>query len=180
MNNKCLKVTTLLAALLLGMGPAAAQAQLKIGVVNVRQLMEESPQARAATRASEDEFAQRKRELENQQKEYKARADKFQRDSAVMSQAERDKAEREMRDNQRDFERKVNEYQEDVQVRQNEEIGRMQRALLEEVQTYAKAQGYDLVLGEGVLYAKEAVNITSAVLSALEAKAKPAATPPAK
>jgi outer membrane protein len=161
--------------------PALQAAELKIGVVNVRQLMEESPQARAATRAIEDEFAPRKRDLENLQKEYKAREDKFQRDSAVMAEAERGKAERELRDGQRDLQRRVNEFQEDLNVRQNEEIGRMQRTLLGEIQTYAKAQGYDLVLGDGVLFAKDAINITAAVLGALEAKGKaPAPAAPAK
>jgi outer membrane protein len=182
MHNKIMKSLPLALACVLLAGPGALlqAAELKIGVVNVRQLMEESPQSRAATRAIEDEFAPRKRDLENQQKEYKAREEKLQRDAAVMSEAERTKAERDMRDSQRDLQRKVNEFQEDLNVRQNEEIGRMQRTLLEEIQSYAKAQGYDLILGD-VLFAKDAINITAAVLGALESKSKaPAAAPATK
>ncbi len=182
MRNKAVKllIGTVLAALAAATAMPLQAAELKIGVVNVRQLMEDSPQARAATRAIEDEFAPRKRELETQQKEFKARQEKFERDSAVMSEAERGKAERDLREGQRDLQRKVNEFQEDLNVRQNEEIGRMQRTLLGEIQTYAKAQGFDLVLGDGVLFAKDAINVTSAVLAALESKSKtPAPAKPA-
>ena len=159
-----------LAALVLGLGSVAqaqAQAALKIGVVNARQLMEDSPQARQAQRALEDEFAPRKRELEAQQKEYQAREEKLKRDAAVMSESERTKQERDLLSSRRDLERKVQDFQQDVELRQAEEGRKMNATLLTEIQNYAKAQGYDLILSDGVLYAKDSVNITSAVLAAL-------------
>ena len=67
----------------------AAQAETKIGVVNVTRLLQESPQAQAASQALENEFAARRRELEGQQKDLKAREDKLQKDGAVMAAAER-------------------------------------------------------------------------------------------
>lgn len=166
------------AALLAGVMPAA-HAQLKVGVVSVPQLIEDSPQAKAAMQALQDEFMPRRREIENQQKEMKAREDKLTRDSAVMSEAERSKSERELRDGQRELQRRQNEYVEDLNVRRNEELGKLQRTLLQEVQTYAKAQGFDLVVGDGVLYAKDNLNITPAVLSNLQAHAKTAPAAPA-
>jgi outer membrane protein len=183
MINKTLMTKATLLALMLGLGAAAqAQTTLKIGVVNARQLMEDSPQARAFQRSLEDEFAPRKRELEAGQKEYQAREEKLKRDAAVMSEAERTKQERDLLASRRDLERKVQDFQQDVELRQNEEGRRMNATLLGEIQTYAKAQGYDLVLSDGVLYAKDAINITSAVLAALESKGKPAggATPAPK
>jgi outer membrane protein len=41
--------------------------------------------------------------------------------------------------------------------------------MLKEVQDYAQAQGYDLIVGDGVLFASNAVNVTEAVLRAVEA-----------
>jgi outer membrane protein len=38
-----------------------------------------------------------------------------------------------------------------------------------EVQNFASEQGYDLVVGDGVLFASTAVNITEDVLRAVEA-----------
>jgi outer membrane protein len=169
-----------LAALAVGVS-SAAHAELKIGVVSVPQLIEESPQAKSAMQALQDEFMPRRREIETQQKELKTREEKLTRDSAVMSEAERTRAEKDLRDGQRELQRRQNEYVEDLNVRRNEELGKLQRTLLQEVQTYAKAQGFDLVIGDGVLFAKEGINITPAVLGNLQARkgAAPAATPAA-
>jgi outer membrane protein len=45
----------------------------------------------------------------------------------------------------------------------------LQRALLLEVQNFAAQEGYDLVVGDGVLFASTTVNITEQVLRAVEA-----------
>jgi Skp family chaperone for outer membrane proteins len=47
------------------------------------------------------------------------------------------------------------------------------------VQTYAKAQSFDLVLADGVIYFNNSMDITPAILTALQAR-KPAAAPAAK
>jgi outer membrane protein len=167
-----------LAALAVGVS-STAHAELKIGVVSVPQLIEESPQAKSAMQALQDEFMPRRREIEAQQKELKTREEKLTRDSAVMSEPERTKAEKDLRDGQRELQRRQNEYVEDLNVRRNEELGKLQRTLLQEVQTYAKAQGFDLVIGDGVLFAKEGINITPAVLGNLQARKGPAPAAPA-
>ncbi|MGH9563590.1 MAG: hypothetical protein ACRD3S_19225, partial [Terracidiphilus sp.] len=59
----------------------------------------------------------------------------------------------------------------------NEEIGKVQRYLVTEIQGYASAQGFDLVLGEGVFYAKPMFDITANVLAVLATK--PTTLPPA-
>ena len=107
----------------------AAQAQTKIGVVNVARLLQESPQAQAASQALENEFAARRRELEAQQKDLKAREDKLQKDGAVMAAAERSNAEKTLRDGQREFARKQNEFLEDLNVRRNEVLGFIKQGL---------------------------------------------------
>lgn len=171
---------SLLFAAVLACACSTAQAELKIAVVSVPQLIEESPQAKSAMQALQDEFMPRRREIETQQKELKAREDKLTRDSAVMSEAERNKSEKDLRDGQRDLQRRQNEYVEDLNVRRNEELGKLQRTLLQEVQTYARAQGYDLVIGDGVLFAKDGINITAAVLANLQARGKTAPAPEKK
>jgi outer membrane protein len=165
----------------------AAQAQMKIAVVNVPRLLEEAPQAKGAMQGLQDEFAPRQREIVTQQKDLKGKEEKLQRDGAVMAENERRNAEKDLRDSQRELARKQNEYVEDLNLRRNEELGKLQRSLLQEVQTYARAQNYDLVLGEGVLYRNESIDITAQILAALQARAKTSGTaapkttpPPAK
>ena len=167
----------LIAATLMAAQGAQAQA-LKIGVVNFGRLLEESPQAKAAQQALENEFMPRQRDVAAQQKTLQEKADKLQKEAAVMSEADRLRAEREARDLELNVNRRFNELQEDLNLRRNEEVGKMQRALLQEVQAYARANGYQLVVSEGVLFAAEGVDITPQLVAAIKAKAPAAATPP--
>ena len=159
----------------------AAHAELKIAVVNVPKLLEEAPQAKASMQALQDEFAPRQRSIVAEQKDLKTKDEKLQRDGAVMAENERRNAEKDLRDGQREMARKQNEYVEDLNLRRNEELGKLQRSLLQEVQTFARAAGYDLVLGDGVLYVNESMDITAQVLAALQShyKATGGATKPA-
>ena len=162
------KTIAAIALLFSVMLPAFAQ-EVKIGVVNVPVLMEQAPQARAAMAALEEEFQPRQRTILVKQTEFKELSDKVQRDIAVMGETERRNAEKELRDLQREVTRLQTEFQEDLNLRRNEELGSLQRSLLKEVQDYAQAAGFDLVVGDGVLYASTTVNITENVLRAMEA-----------
>ncbi len=147
--------------------PASAQ-ELKIGVVNVPLLMDRAPQTKAAMDALEEEFAPRQREFTARAKELEELSAKLQRDAAVMGETERRNADKQLRDLQREVARLQTEFQEDLNLRQNEELGNLQRSILAEVQLYAQTQGFDLVVGDGVLFASPTVNITDEVLRAIE------------
>lgn len=151
-----------------------ASAEMKIGVVNFQKLMEEAPQVKSAMQALQNEFGQRQRELVTMQNDLKSRQEKLEKEAAVMAEADRIKAEKVLRDEQREFSRKGGEFQDDLSTRKNEEIGKVQRYLVQEVQTYSSAQGYDLVLVES-LYTKPSLDITAQILDIL--KTKPATLP---
>ena len=141
-----------------------ASAEIKIGVVNFEKLLEDAPQTKAAMQALDNEFGPRRRELMTMQNDLKAKEDKLQKESAVMSESDRANAEKSFRDQQRDFQRKAGEFQDDASTRKNEELGKVQRYLVQEIQSYASAQGFDLVLGQGVFYAKPPLDMTAKVL----------------
>lgn len=162
----------------LAVAPAVQAQALKIGFVNFGRLLEESPQAKAAQSALEGEFMPRQRDVAAQQKSLEEKADKLKKEAAVMSEADRVRTEREIRDLELNVQRRFKELQEDLNLRRNEEVGRMQRALLQEVQAYAKANGFQLIVSEGVLYAAEGIDITPQVVAAIKAKGPAAATPP--
>jgi outer membrane protein len=157
-----------------------ASAEIKIGVVNFQKLLEEAPQTKTAMQTLENEFAPRRQE-------------RLQKEAQLMSEADRVKAEKTFRDEQREFSRKAGEFQDDGSTRKNEEIGKVQRYLVTEIGAYASAQGFDLVLGDGVFFAKGPLDITANVLAVLATKpttlpaqapaapkAPAAAAPPAK
>jgi len=160
-----------------------ASAEIKIGYVNFNKLLEDAPQSKTAMQTLENEFGPRRRELMTLQNELKAKEDKLQKEGAVMSESDRNNAEKTFRDGQREFSRRYGEFQDDVNTRKNEEIGKVQRYLVGEIQNYANAQGFDLVLGD-VFFAKQPLDITAAVLAVLQSKpasiAAPASTAPAK
>ncbi len=170
---KFVKQQTFTAALVLVLAsafalPAAAQ-DMKIGVVSLQALIERAPQTKSAMDALQEEFAPRQRELVAKQKEYEELAAKAQKDFAVMGETERRNAEKDLRELQREITRLQNELREDLNLRQNEEYGMLQRAMLKEVQDYAQQQSYDLIVGDGVLFVSNSVNITEEVLRAVEA-----------
>ena len=157
----------ILAAAVLPAG--AVQAQARIGVVNVPRLLREAPQRQAVSQALETEFAGRLRDLENQQRDLRAREEKLQREGASMGEAERRTLEKALRDGQRELARKRNEYTEDLNIRRTEALSQLQRTVLQEVQNYAKSAGLDVVVADA-LYASPAVDITGQVLSALQSR----------
>src|ERR1700753_533211 len=146
-----------------------AWAELKIGVVDYGRLVEESPQAKVALDAIRTEFTPRQRDLQNQQASLKSKEDRLQKDGATMSPDQRANSEKDLRDSYRELQRKQQEVQDDFNARRNEEMSRLQKALIEQVRTYAKTQNLDLVIADGVIYATPTIDITPAILAMLQA-----------
>jgi len=175
-SNRSIPFLAIPALALCGVLAAApAGAEIKIGVVNFQKLLEDAPQTKAAMQSLDNEFGARRRELMTMQNDLKARDEKLQKEGAVMSETDRENSERTLHDQQREFQRKASEFQDDASTRKNEELGKVQRYLVQEIQTYANSQGFDLVLGEGVFFAKPPLDITSNVLAVLNSK--PASLP---
>jgi outer membrane protein len=160
-----------------------AMAEVKIAVVDYGRLLSESPQAKAALDAIRTEFGPKEREMQQQQASLKAKEDKLEKDGATMTPEQRSRAEKDLRDGARELQRKQQEAQDDLTARRNEEMSRLQKSLIEEVRTYAKAQNFDIVIADGVIYSVPALDITPAILASLQSRApKPAAgaaAPPA-
>jgi outer membrane protein len=172
------KLWLVAAAAVAAVASSAATAQnLKIGVINVARLIEQSPQSETVTKALQDEFGPRQREITAMQQKLRTDTETFQRDSPVMAEAERVNLERQIRDAQRELQRAENEYLEDLNLRRNEELGKLQREVLMKAQEYARAQRFDLLLADqSVIFASTAVDVTEAVLAMLK-PATPAAPP---
>jgi outer membrane protein len=171
-----MKSTSAAIALIFAMlfAPVLAQAQaakpVKIGFVNVARLLAEAPQANAANKSLENEFASRQRDLVARQKALKDRSDKLQKDGAVMGEQERRNAENDFRKDEREFARLAEELREDVNVRRNDALGKLRIELLREVEGYAKTNGFDLIVSDGLLYASPSLDVTGQVLAGLQSR----------
>lgn len=161
----------LLIAFVLTLSASMAHTQdIKIGAVNAVRILENSPQAEAAREKIQREFAPRDRELVEEQKKLKALEDKLAKDGAIMSESERAQIEREIIQMKRDMKRSQDEFRDDLNFRRNEEFAEIQKAILEAIQKVAKDLGYDIVLGEGVIYASKKVDISDQVIEYLKQK----------
>jgi len=152
-------------ALFLGLLLAAnaSYADLKIGFVNIPAVLEKAPQAEKAKKRLEQEFSPRDKQLVAQQKEIQSLDDKMAKDAAVMGESARANLEKEILNKKRDAKRAQQEFSEDFNARRNEELGKLQRRIVEAIREIAKAQNFDLLLTDGVIYASDKIDVTSQV-----------------
>lgn len=156
----------LLAALLAV--PATAMAENKIGVVKLNRLFEEAPQSLALQRSLTEEFAPRERDIRAKREELVNVEKRIQEGEGFMSDEERRRLEQTLRDGQRDLQRSQNEFVEDLNLRRNERLGDLQRLFISEIQAFGKAQGFDLILVDGIVHASDKLDITQQVLQVLQ------------
>ncbi len=150
----------------------AGAADYKVGFVDAGKVLEEAPQAEDARTRLEREFAPRDRGLVKTQKEIRDLEDKLVRDSAVMSESERTRVERDLRARKRDLKRSQDEFREDLNLRRNEELQKLQRQVFEAIQALARKEKYDLIVGDGVIFASSRVDVTPQVIDHLKRQFK--------
>jgi outer membrane protein len=156
-----------------------ALAELKVGVLDYGRLMDESPQGKTLLESLRNDASAKQRELQTAAQSLQSRKDKLVKDRATMSPDQVSRSEKDIRDSERDLARRQSEIQDDFNARRNEEMSKLQRSLIEEVRAYAKAQNFDLVVTDGVIYATPSLDITPGVLQVLQARGAPAAAPAA-
>lgn len=165
-----ISTTVLLTAVLLAATPLTAVAQeMKIAVVNLNRLQEQAPQAQAAQQTLEREFADRQRDLLAEQRAVTQLQERLQREAdTIANPEEAARLERELRARQRDFQRNAQQFEEDLNIRRNEELARFQRQVFDEIQAFSRAENFDLVIAQGVLYNSERVDVTDRILQRLQ------------
>jgi len=164
---KKLSIILLLIAPLLAFQNVSAK-ELKIGVVDIAKVLEESPQADVARTKLQEEFSPREKVLVEEQKKIRDLEEKLLRDGAIMSESERSKLERRVISLKRDAKRNQDVFREDLNFKRTEILDGLQRKLVATIQKYAKENGYDVLLAEGVIYASDSINITQDILAKLK------------
>jgi outer membrane protein len=162
----------LVAALALGAIALPVRADTKVGFVDTVKLMEEAPQAKSAQTKLETEFAPREQELLNLQKEIRSLEDQLSRDGAVMSESATSKLEREILAKRRELKRTQDEFRDDLNIRKNEVLAKLQRQMYDATVALAKEKKYDIILGQGVVYSSDSVDVTGQVLDKLKKEFK--------
>ena len=145
-----------------------ARAEIKIAFVNQQVLLEKAPQAEAARKRIQKEFAKRDRAMVALQKKIINKEKKFQKDSAIMSNTQVSRLKRKIVSMKRDLERDKEAFREDLSIRQNEELVKLQKVVLKAINRVATKYHYDLILSDGVVYASKKIDVTQKVLVELK------------
>ena len=142
-------------------------AEVKIGFVEIQKILKNAPQTVSANKKLEKEFTKRTAKLKKAVKVIQSKETAFRKDSMTMSDKDRAKKQKEIQSLKIDAQRTEREVREDIDLRRREEIAKVQKLVNVAVENVAKAQGYDLVLYQGVAYAGKKVDITDVVIKAL-------------
>lgn len=166
------KSIALLASLVAFQPTVALADGLRVGVIDMRSIISSSPQAKAVSDKLKTEFKAREEQMIAAEKSLKDKSEKLQRNSAVMSEAEKNKLEKEVVMAQRDIQRMQAEYREDATIRQQEEMKKLIDKINIVVQDVAKKEKFDLIIhAEAAPYAASQINITDKVVKAISAGA---------
>jgi outer membrane protein len=148
---------------------ASAQ-PLKIGLVDVQKVLQESAPSQAAGARLDREFGGRSRELVRLEARLREETDKLEKESAVISEADRSRRTRELTQQKRELERKAREFQDDAERRQQEEQRLVKERFEKAVKKIFDAGKYDLILQANAQLHGPAVDITRKVLDAMAAQ----------
>ena len=148
---------------------SASAQELKIGYVNSERVVRDSEPAKRAQAKLQAEFAQREKDLNDQNASLRAQAEKLDRDSPTLSETEKTRRQRELVELDRDLQRKHREYQEDLTQRKNEELSNIAERANRVIKQIGDTEHYDLILQDPVIYTSARVDLTMKVIAALNA-----------
>lgn len=150
---------------------AADTAQLKVAVVNVQQVLQQSPRVAELSKKLENQFKTRQTKINDEQKSLQDQLDKLKKESTTMSQKDRDAMQKQIAAKRSELVKEVVAYQQDLQKEQNKIMQNILNDLNGIVSTIAKGASYSLVLdSQAVIFAPDGNDITKEVATKFNEK----------
>jgi outer membrane protein len=159
-------------ALALSLAPAAAEAQQKIGYVDLQRALNEVDEGKAAKALLKRDFDEKQKQLDAKKTEFDRLQGEFEKQAVVMSdQAKRDKAQ--------DLDRRARELQalfvnlqKDLSEREQQATRGIFDKMSAIVREIAEADGFTIVLekGAGLVYAPPSLDLTNELIRKFNAR----------
>lgn len=165
MANKYSLIGLLSALILLS---TVVVADTKLGYVDAAKLLVESPQSKKASKGLAEEFGARQSDLIAAKAALEAMQKQLNRDGLIMSDSARKKLRLDILSQQRNFMRDDEALRHDATIRQSEVLGKLQELIRKAIVVVGENEDYDIILFEGIAYAKPGLDITGQVLKELE------------
>lgn len=151
--------------------PAMAQAQSdpRLAFVDVGYLVDNSPQAQAASEQLQEKFGPAQEQLKQKQQQFEELRQQLEKDSLVMAEGDREEHQQRLQQLGREVQRGEKSFRDALNDQRNQALQGVREDVLTAVESIAEEEGYDLVVGQGTVYASDSVDITSRVLERMEA-----------
>ena len=144
--------------------PVTAQ-QLRVGYVDMKQVLDNAPQVIAGREKLDLEFRPRNETIEFQERQVQDMDDRLQ--MGDLSEDARIRLDRELREMRRNVNRQKEDLRDELSFRRTEEVQRLEDQINQAVQEIARNNGYDLILSSPVVYADPSLDITQLILDQL-------------
>ena len=144
---------------------AGAQ-DLRIGYVDMKQVLDNAPQVVAGRAKLDQEFRDRNDSIQLDE----MRADTLEQRLAQgeINEDNRIQLERDLREMRRGITRRKEDLRDELSFRRTEEVQRLEAQINVAVQEIARRNGYDLIVSSPVIYASPDLDITDLILEQLE------------
>jgi len=136
-------LTLLLMFFVLVAGSATAQ-QLRVGYVDMKQVLDNAPQVLEGREKLDLEFRPRNETLEFQERQTQTMEDRLQKGD--LSEDAKIRLDRELRDMRRNIDRQKEDLRDELSFRRTEEVQKLEDQINQAVQAIARDSGYDLIL----------------------------------
>jgi len=152
--------------LALAWSSVAGAQDLRIGYVDMKQVLDNAPQVVAGRAKLDQEFRDRNDSIQLDE----MRADTLEQRLAQgeINEDNRIQLERDLREMRRGITRRKEDLRDELSFRRTEEVQRLEAQINVAVQEIARRNGYDLIVSSPVIYASPDLDITDLILEQLE------------
>lgn len=150
----------------------AADAPLKIGVIDLQKIMQKSSQIAAIRSQLEKQFKPKQQSILAARKALQDEAEKLNRNSAVMSESDRTKLQNKIIADRANLQSSEISYQQELSSAETQETQKFMQKLKDVVAQVARKGGYTMIMvKQGIPYVDDKqLDVTDAVLAVLEKK----------
>jgi outer membrane protein len=145
---------------------SATAQQLRVGYVDMKQVLDNAPQVLAGREKLDLEFRPRNETIEFQERQVQAMDDRLQ--MGDLAEDARVRLDRELREMRRNVNRQKEDLREELSFRRTEEVQKLEDQINLAVEEIARNNGYDLILSSPVVYADPSLHITQLILDQLK------------
>ena len=150
---------------------ADASNNLKIGIIDLQQIVQKSPQMVKINADLEKQFKPRSTALVNMRKNLQAEVEKLNRDGSVMSNADRTALQTKINNESTQFQKQATEFQRDLSAAENAARQKFAQQVSSAINSVAASNSYDMIIQKSATpYTNQKLDVTAQVLNILSNK----------